>query len=236
MTTTVAQDLVDRLAQLPTATLCDAYLKTGSLPPERVVMRKLQPLGSLQQRAAGPARTQQLISLRDRGRGSMVTNRHLHFELVDGTEPGDFLIVAVAGTDLLASFGDMLALKAKNMGAAGVAVDGAVRDAAYIERLELPVWCDGVTPIPQGHGGYSVASVNEPVTCAGVEVIPGDLVVADGDGVIVLPQADAADLATIAEEIEANEEHAREGVAAGTPLEDLYPSRDYYKNKEGDAK
>ena len=235
MSTSVATDLVAPIGQLPTATLCDAYLKLGVLPPERVVMRKLQPLGSRQQRAAGRARTQQLISLRDRARGSVVADRHLHFELADGAEPGDFLIVAVAGSDLLASFGDMLALKAKTMGAAGVAVDGAVRDAAYIEELQLPVWCDGVTMIPQGHGGYSVASVNEPVTCAGVEVVPGDFVVADGDGVIVIPKSEAEELATIAEQIEADEERAREGVAAGTGLEELYPSRDYYRQKEGET-
>ena len=232
MTTSVGETLVDRLAVLPTATLCDAYLKVGVLPPERAVMRKLQPLGSRRQRAAGRARTQQLVSLRDRARGSVVSDRRLHFELVDYVQPGDFLVVAVAGSDLLASFGDMLALKAKTMGAAGVAVDGAVRDAAYIEQLELPMWCDGVTMIPQGHGGYSVASVNEPVTCAGVEVVPGDYVVADGDGVIVIPERDAEEITATAEGIEADEERAREGVAKGLSLEELYPSRDYYRQEE----
>jgi 4-hydroxy-4-methyl-2-oxoglutarate aldolase len=130
----------------------------------------------------------------------------------------------------------MLALKAKTMGATGVAVDGAVRDAAYIERLGLPIWCDGVTMIPQGHGGYSVASVNEPVTCAGVEVTPGDYVVADGDGVIVVPEAEADQITEIAEGIEAAEEEARPGVEDGLALENLYPSRDYYRQQEEGAK
>lgn len=235
MTDLVHDELVDRLAAIPTAAICDAYLKLGVYPPERVVMRRLRALGSLQARAAGRARTQQIVSLRDRGRGSMVTDRALHFELVDRLQPGDFLVIAVAGHDQLASFGDMLALKAKSMGAAGVAVDGAVRDAAYIERLELPLWCDGITPIPQGHGGYSVESVNETVTCAGVEVAPGDYVVGDSDGVIVVPQAEAGEIAETAERIEADEEQARARVADGLPLEDLYPSRDYYRStKEED--
>ena len=229
MTQAVTDALVERLLEMPTASLCDAFLKSGMYPPERVVMRKVRPLGSLHVRAVGRARTQQLVSLRDKARGSVVSNRRLHFELVDRTRPGDFLVVAVAGGDLLASWGDILAMKAKAMGAAGVVVDGATRDAAFIERLELPMWCDGITMIPQGYGGYSVESVDEPVTCAGVEVCPGDLVVADGDGVIVLPEADAEEIVKIAEALEADEESARAGIAEGKDLELLYPSRAYYK-------
>ena len=232
MTQTIADPLVERLAALPTASLCDAFLKSGTYPAERLVMRKVRPLGSLQTRAAGRARTQQLVSLRDKARGSVVANRALHFELVDETRPGDFLVVATAANDLLASWGDILALKAKAMGAAGVVVDGAIRDAALIERLELPMWCDGITMIPQGYGGYSVESVNQTVTCAGVEVQPDDVIVADGDGVIVIPQAEAESIAQIAEEMEAAEERAREGIADGKPLESLYPSRDYYRQTE----
>jgi regulator of RNase E activity RraA len=224
--------LAERLAALPTASICDAFLKLGSYPVERMVFRRLRPLGSLQTRAAGRARTQQVVSLRDKGRGSVVANRELHFELVDRTRLGDFLVIGVAGTDLLASFGDILALKAKAMGAVGVAVDGAIRDAAYIERLALPIWCDGVTMIPQGFGGYSVAAVNQPVTCAGVEVQPDDLIVADGDGVVVVPEVVAERIAELAEELEAAEEEARAGIEAGRDLTDLYPSRDYYR---GDA-
>jgi regulator of RNase E activity RraA len=232
---TAPDPLLARLAEIPTASLCDAVLKHAQYPPERVIMRRLRPLGSLQSRAVGRARTQQLISLRDRARGSVVADRPLHFELVDEAGPGDFLIVAVAGGDLLASFGDILAAKAKQRGVAGVAVDGATRDAAYIERIELPLWCDGITMLPQGYGGYSVESVNAPVTCAGVEVQPGDYVVADGDGVILLPAADAEALATTAEALEAAEEKARVGLDAGLPLSELYPGRDYYK-KDKDEK
>lgn len=235
MAVTTADAVLARLEQLPTATLCDAFLKLGARPIERMVMRRLRPLGSLQTRAVGLARTQQLVSLRDAAEGSVVTNRPLHFELVDGASPGDVLVIAVAGDDLLASFGDVLAMKAKHQGAAGVVVDGAVRDAGYIERIELPLWCDGVTMIPQGHGGYSVASVNEPVTCAGVHVRPGDYVVADSDGVIVVPVEEAEPVIALAEELEAAEEHAREGIRQGSALADLYPSRDYYRRDAHDG-
>jgi regulator of RNase E activity RraA len=222
--------LLTRLAAIPTPTICDAYLKLGTYPPERLVMRRVRPVVSLQQRAVGRARTQQLISLRERGKGSVVANRELHFELVDATNHGDFLVMAVAGDDHVASLGDILALKARRRGAAGIVVDGPTRDAPLIERIGLPVWSDGITMIPQGYGGYSVESVNEPVTCAGVEVRPGDLVAADGDGVIVIPAAEGDEIVALCEELEAAEEVAREGIERGEPLLDLYPSRSYYSS------
>jgi regulator of RNase E activity RraA len=234
-TSTFDDALLERLGAIPTASICDAYLKLGAFPAERMVLRRLRPLGSLQTRVAGRARTQQLVSLRDKARGSVVANRELHFELVDRARPGDFLVIAVAGRDFLASFGDILALKAKSMGVAAVAVDGAIRDAAYIERLELPIWCDGITMIPQGYGGYSVAAVNEPVTCAGVEIEPDDLVLADSDGVVVVPDRDADRVVALAEELEQAEQHARDGIEQGRDLKDLYPSRDYYRGGDDDS-
>ena len=235
MSTSVVDPIIAQLDGLPTATLCDAFLKLGERPAERLVMRRLRPLGSLQTRAVGRARTQQLESLRDASAGSVVTNRTLHFELVDGAQPGDMLVIAVAGPDHLASFGDVLAMKAQHQGVAGVVVDGAVRDAAYIERIELSLWCDGITMIPQGYGGYSVVSVNETVTCAGVQVNPGDFIVADSDGVIVVPADEAERVIALAEELEAAEEHAREGIRNGTALAQLYPSRDYYRRDADDS-
>jgi regulator of RNase E activity RraA len=86
--------------------------------------------------------------------------------------------------------------------------------------------------VPQGFGGYSVQSVNQSVVCGGVEVNPGDLIVADGDGVVVVPWEDAEKIAQVCEEMEAAEEHARQGIQRGDALEALYPSRDYYKDKK----
>lgn len=221
-------ELVEQLRDIPTATICDAYARLKIRPLERLVMRSLAPLGGFGSRAVGRARTQQLVALRDPHRGSLVADRELHFEIVDGAQAGDFIVMASAARDKLASFGDVLAAKAKAQGVAGVAVDGATRDAGFIVELGLPTWCDGVTPIPQGYGGYSVHSVNEPVTCGGVEVIPGDIVVADGDGVVVLPPAEVAEILEICVELERQEQVAREGVAEGKPLIELYPSRAYY--------
>jgi regulator of RNase E activity RraA len=223
---------LERLSEIPTATICDAYARLKIRPLERIVMRDLLPIGGVRSRAVGRARTQQLVSLRDAERGSLVADRDLHFSIVDGAEAGDFIVVAAAGPDKLASWGDVLALKAKAQGVAGVAVDGAVRDAGVIVEIDLPLWSSGVTPIPQGYGGYSVQSVNAPVTCAGVEVEPGDYIVGDSDGVVVVPPTEAAAVLELSEELESQEQRAREGIAEGRPLVDLYPSRAYYAAAE----
>jgi regulator of RNase E activity RraA len=228
----MSHSVIEQFKELPTATVFDALVKTGVRPPMRMVMRGPRPLLGYQTRAVGRARTQQLIVVRDAVRASMVTNRPLHFELVDKAVPGDFLVLAAAGVDELATFGDILAAKAKERGVTGVVTDGHTRDAAFIEKINLPLWCAGVTMVPQGFGGYSVASVNQPVVCGGVEVNPGDLIVADGDGVIVVPWEDAETIAQVCEEMEAVEERARQGIQRGEPLEGLYPSRDYYKDKK----
>ncbi len=141
-------------------------------------------------------------------------------------------MLAAAGVDELATFGDILAAKAKQRGVTGVVTDGHTRDAAFIEKINLPLWCAGVTMVPQGFGGYSVQSVNQTVICGGVEVNPGDLIVADGDGVVVVPWEDVEKIAQVCEDMEAAEEHARQGIQRGEALEVLYPSRDYYKDKK----
>lgn len=225
-------ELVERLRHIPTATVCDAYARLKIRPLERIVLRRVRPIGPPGERVVGRARTQQLASLRDAKRSSLVVNRELHFELVDGAAPGDFIVIAAGGRDHLASFGDVLALKAKNMGVVGVVVDGATRDASFIAEIGLPLWCNGITPIPQGYGGYSVEAVNVPVTCDGVEVRPGDLVVADGDGVVVVPPDELAQILPLCEELEEQEQRAREGIARGESLVGLYPSRAYYADAE----
>jgi 4-hydroxy-4-methyl-2-oxoglutarate aldolase len=95
--------------------------------------------------------------------------------------------------------------------------------------MGMPIWSAGITMIPQGYHDYSVQSINEPVTCGGVEVQPGDYIVADGDGVIVIPAAEVEQTLAAAEDLEAKEARAREGIKAGGELAKLYPGRAYDK-------
>lgn len=101
---------------------------------------------------------------------------------------GDVLVVQAGGTG--AQWGDVAAQYARHKGLEGVVVDGYVRDTDAMEALRFPVWSTLVGPSSPGKCGAGL--VNAPIVCAGVRVEPGDLVVADGDGVIVIPRAEAA--------------------------------------------
>jgi regulator of RNase E activity RraA len=217
-------DLAARLKDMPTSTLCDVSIKLASRRVERMIMRGLKPL-TIQSRAVGRARTQQVVAIRDRARSSGVANWPMHVGLSRGAKPGDVLVIAVAGIEEVASFGDVIAAQALAKGATGAIVDGYIRDVAAIDRMGFPVWSMGTSMIPQGSLDYSVQSIDEPITCGGVEVRPGDWIVADGDGVIVLPEEEAEAICAAAEEIVAKENAARTGIEAGGDIAALYPKR-----------
>ena len=104
-------------------------------------------------------------------------------------EPGDVLVVVVTGENSGAQWGDVAARYALQKGLAGVIVQGPIRDTDTLTELRFPVWSTAISPIrpvKEGHG-----MVNVPVSCGGVIVNPGDLIVADGDGVVCVPREDA---------------------------------------------
>lgn len=119
--------------------------------------------------------------------------RKLAFELA---QPGDVVVVAAGGSKDYASFGDFSATVLKARGAAGAVIDGATRDTDGILRLGLSVFARAVTPRNRHYpAGPEHCSVNLPVVCAGVSVNPGDVVIGDTDGVVVVPRELAAGLA-----------------------------------------
>ncbi|MEW2396111.1 RraA family protein [Streptomyces sp. NPDC046862] len=117
--------------------------------------------------------------------------------------PGDILVINAFGYDGRAIIGDNLAQRFAVHGAAGAVVDGYVRDAAIIERLGVPVFARGLTPAGPFKNGPG--TIGEAVALGGVVVNPGDIVAADGDGVIVIPPHRAKEALTAVEEIVARE-------------------------------
>lgn len=111
---------------------------------------------------------------------------------LDVLEPGDVVIVDAGGSHLNAVLGDLISTKAKHRGAQGFVIDGLVRDLPSIIELDLPVFARGTTPIGPLHRGPG--EINFPICCGGVVVNPGDLIVGDAMGVIVVPQDIAEDL------------------------------------------
>jgi 4-hydroxy-4-methyl-2-oxoglutarate aldolase len=130
-------------------------------------------------------------------------------------EPGDVLVIqGVAG---ISSMGGISASVGKRQGEAGAVVDGAVRDIDRSRAIGYPVWCSGVSPVT-GKWRIETVAVNKPVSIAGIEVRPGDLVVADECGVCFVPHARAAEVLAIARQIERSEKSRLEKLAAGIPL------------------
>lgn len=117
---------------------------------------------------------------------------------LDVAQPGDVIIVDTAGTDANAVIGDMVANKAKSRGLAGFVVDGLVRDVSGMLECGLPVFARGVTPRGPLHRGPG--ELNFPISCGGVAVLPGDLVMAGPDGTVIVPQDRIVDILEIAEQ------------------------------------
>jgi 4-hydroxy-4-methyl-2-oxoglutarate aldolase len=124
---------------------------------------------------------------------------------------GDVLVVQAPESG--AQWGDMAALYAKVKGLAGIVVDGFIRDTDDLRALRSPVWSTKIGPSSPQKTGYGI--VNAPIVCSGVRVEPGDLVVADGDGVIVIPKREAAAAVARALERTRREDAARADLEAG---------------------
>jgi len=133
-------------------------------------------------------------------------------------EPGDVLVVqGVAG---ISSMGGVSASIGKRQGEAGAIVDGAVRDIDHSREIGYPVWSSGVSPIT-GKWRIETLAVNRPVRMAGIEVRPGDLVVADECGVCFVPFARAAEVLAVAQRLALSEKRRLERLASGIPLDEF---------------
>lgn len=133
--------------------------------------------------------------------------------------PGDVIVIATGGHQDGAPWGELLSLSARQRGVAGVVIEGGVRDRDDIARLGLPVFSTAV--LPGGTHKANPGSINIPIAVAGVTVAPGDLVIGDGDGVVVVPRLEAARILGRAEAIVAKEAELRERVGRGELLFDI---------------
>lgn len=146
---------------------------------------------------------------------------------IELVQPGDVMVIDAGGDCTAGTLGDILITRIAYRGGAGVVVDGALRDSPAIAELEVPCFARCV------HAAASYTrlrawDVNVPIRCAGVLVLPGDVVVGDDDGVIVIPRALARQVAEQAAEQERLEAYIRDRVAAGTPLTEAYPPSDAF--------
>jgi len=199
-------EAVKILGELGVATVHEAQGRTGLMKP---YMRPIYPSA----KAAGPAVT----VLCQSGDNLMI---HAAIEVC---QPGDVLVVTTSSDSTDGMFGDLLATSLTAHGVLGLVIDAGVRDVSELTAMDFPVWSKAIHA--QGTVKATAGSVNIPIVCAGASIQPGDVIVADMDGVVVVPREKAGEVAKASHARVAKEDKNRHSLRAGELGLDMYGLR-----------
>ena len=208
------------LRAVSTATLTTVLLKKGL---RNVWLRGTRPFRTGQPRVVGPAFTLRFVPAREdlatpASWASPISTR----AAIEAMPAGCVAVADAMGVADAGIFGDILCARMVRREVAGLVTDGVMRDAAGVLGTGLPVWCSGVAA-PPSVAGLTFVGWQEPIACGGVAVMPGDIIVADDDGAVLIPQALLAEVLADAPEHEAQEAWIMAEIDRGVPLPGLYP-------------
>ncbi|MFM0045077.1 ribonuclease activity regulator RraA [Paraburkholderia sediminicola] len=221
---TISDATLEQLRHVSTATLTTQLFKRGL---RNVFLQGVAPLVKPAPGApnlVGPAFTLRNIPAREDldHVGVFQDPDHPQRKAVETAPPGSVLVQDCRGERAVASVGSILALRLAKRGVAGMVSDGPVRDSGTIAELGLPLWCAGASA-PLNLAKHHAVDMNVPIACGGVPVYPGDIVVADADGVVIVPREMATEVARDATEQEQIEVFITQRIEEGRPLRGTYP-------------
>jgi regulator of RNase E activity RraA len=215
------QEVSTLLAQATTASLTAQLAKRGM---RSRAIAGIAPVNPEAGRVCGPAYTLRYIPAREdlTTGAAMASPENPHRKAVETAPAGHVLIVDTHGMDVSGTFGDILVARLQVRGVAGIVSDGPMRDVAELRRMALPVFARG-NAAPPSYTSMMAVDAQVPISCGGIAVFPGDLVVGDADGVVVVPRHLALEVARDAIEQDRLEAYIRRRVEAGASTFDVYP-------------
>jgi regulator of RNase E activity RraA len=217
-----AKELIDALKDIGSATVAGTLGHMGIRNPHIVGPVSWNSGKSV----VGPALTLQFMPKREDlyGEGEYADpEKQLHRHVLYHVQEGDIVVVDARGDMTAGVFGDMMSTYFKGRGGAGMVIDGCLRDYPNLKKLDLPLWVRGWTPNFHTQTGLMPFAVNVPIACGGVTVIPGDIIVADDDGAVVVPIALAPQVIETSRVHHEWEDFSRMKLMQGAPLQRYYP-------------
>lgn len=217
----LSADLKKKLESVTTATLTTVLLKKGI---RSAYLKGPMPLKTAEgKRIVGEAFTLRFVPMReDLATPESWSSPRSTRGAIEDMPDGCIAVVDAMGVTSAGIFGDILCARMAKKGVAALITDGVVRDLAGVLGTGLPVWCQGAAA-PASVAGLTFVNWQEPIGCGGVAVFPGDIIVADGDGAVLIPRALLEPVVEAAVEQERLEEWIMKEVDKGLPLPGLYP-------------
>lgn len=214
----LGDDTRRRLESVSTATLAGVLHQRGIRSSFLSGIRPVRP----GRRMVGIARTLRYLPMREDLAPVYATRHNAQREAVESLQPGEVLVIDARDVPDAGTIGDIYAMRALQLGAAGIVTDGATRDTPALAALDIPVYHRAAHASTYRRHHMPV-DTQLPVACAGVTVVPGDVLVGDDEGVVVVPRALVDEVAAAAAEQELAEEWAFEQVAAGESTDGTFP-------------